>query len=109
MNDYSILYKKFLDLWGINKLITITRMGPFALVVKGYELDSASATLIFQYEVKATSSTWSKIPQWKDEWKLSGSYGYTVEESGDVKYEASFKRTVEIVKRISEFLKDTGK
>ena len=41
-------------------------------------------------------------------WKISGTYGYTIEESSDIKYESSNKRIVEMIKRVSEFLKDTG-
>jgi hypothetical protein len=105
VNNYSNFYKKVLDLWGIKKLITVTRINQFSVIVKGYDLDSASATLTFQYEVRGTADTWKKIPQWKDDWKIVGEYGYTVEEPSDIKYEQSYKRTVELIKRVSEFLR----
>jgi hypothetical protein len=106
INDYSNLYKKVLDLWDINKLITVTRINQFSVVVKGYDVETASATLIFQYEIRATKDNWQKINQWKDEWKINGNFGYNIAESADIKYEFSNKRTVELIKRVSEFLKD---
>jgi hypothetical protein len=102
---FSQLYTKMINLWGVNKLITVTRVNAFSVIVKGYEMDSASANLVFQYEVRAAADNWTKIPQWKDEWKISGTYGYTVEDTSGIKYESSFKRTVELIKRVSEFLK----
>jgi hypothetical protein len=105
VSSFSSLYSKIVNLWGVSKIITVTRVNAFSVIVKGYEIDTASATLVFQYEVRASQENWTKIPQWKDEWKISGTYGYTVEDTPGVKYETSFKRTVELIKRISEFLK----
>ena len=105
ISSYSAFYNKILSLWGITKLITVTRVNSYSVIVKGYELESASANLVFQYEVRATKDNWNKIPQWKEDWKISGTYGYTVEDTAGVKYESSYKRTVELIKRVSEFLK----
>lgn len=108
VSDYAGFYRKVIDLWGIDKLITVSRSNAFTVSVKGYDITSASATLIFQYEVRSNATNWQKITQYKDDWKISGTYGYTVIESADVKYEVSNKRMVEMIKRVSEFLKDTG-
>ncbi len=105
INNYANVYKRIVELWGITKLITVTRINQFSVIVKGYEINSASASLVFQYEVRANKDNWNKIPQWKEEWKISGGFGFTVEDTSGIKYEQSYKRVVELIKRVSEFLK----
>lgn len=106
VDNYAQVYRKIIELWGISKLITVTRLNQFSVIVKGYDLTGASAALTFQYEVRATKDSWNKMPQWKEEWKITNGYGFTVEEDmSKTKYEASFKRQVELIKRVAEFLK----
>lgn len=102
IDNYQSVYNRILKLWGVTKLITVQAKGTFGCIVKGYEISGPSAALVFQYEVKGDKDNWSaSFPvKFKDNWK-----NFVVNDSSDVKFEQSFKRTVEIVKRISQFLK----
>lgn len=104
IDNYSILYKKVIDLWNISKLITVERKGAFGVIVKGYEINGASAGLVFQYEVRADKDTWANsFPvKFDDNWEKNG---YTVIDDPELKYEQSYKRVLELTKRVSEFLK----
>lgn len=108
VGNYESFYKKVLALWGVKKIITIQSAGAFNCVVKGYEIDGPTSSLVFQYEVRSDLISWAaSFPiKFDEKWK---SEGYFVIDNPTAKYEESYKRIIELAKRISEFFDVSGK
>jgi hypothetical protein len=108
LDNYESFYKKLISMWGVDRLITIQPGGTFSCLIKGYEIDGPSASLVFMYSVNGDKDNWPQSFPYKyndkrdDQWQRDG---ITIVDPSGVKYESSTKRRVELVKRIAEYLK----
>lgn len=105
ITQYTEFYNKFIKLWGVTRLITVEVKGQYNYIVRGYEIDGASAGLVFQYFLKTDKDMFSKIETNIGTADVKDENGFTILDNADVKPESSDKRVYEVIKRVSQFFK----
>jgi len=104
VDQFTSFYKKVLDLWNINKLITIEVKSRYSYIIRGYDINGASAGLVFQYYLKTDKDMFGKIETSVGSGDVKEN-GFTILDGAKVKPESSDKRIYEVIKRVGSFFK----